>query len=123
LYSISFVPYRFKKKYCPQSELLEYTNYVIDTSGVLANPHIPNIEGAELFRDAKFHTGQWDHNVPYEGKRVGVIGSGCSAAQIVPAIASQVDKLKIFMGKAQWVIRRSDRNYSSVERFITNRNQ
>jgi cation diffusion facilitator CzcD-associated flavoprotein CzcO len=163
LYSISFVPYKFKKKYSPQSELLEYTNYVIDkfdirkyaktnqavtkltynestclwhvevesgeryiarfiidTSGVLANPHIPHIKGAESFRGAKFHTGQWDHNVPYEGKRVGVIGSGCSAAQVVPAIAGQVDKLTVFMGKAQWIIPRSDRNYSSVERFITN---
>ena len=163
LYSISFIPYKFKKKYSPQSELLEYTNYVIDkfdirkyaktnqavtkltynestclwhvevesgeryiarfiidTSGVLANPHIPYIKGAESFRGAKFHTGQWDHNVPYEGKRVGVIGSGCSAAQVVPAIASQVDKLTVFMGKAQWIIPRSDRNYNSVERFITN---
>jgi len=51
---------------------------------------------------------------------VGVIGSGCSAAQVVPAISSQVDKLTVFMGKAQWIIPRSDRNYSSVERFITN---
>jgi len=163
LYSISFVPYEFKKKYSPQSELLEYTNYVIDkfdlrkhaktnqavtkltydeskclwhvevesgeryiarfiidTSGVLANPKIPYIKGAESFRGAKFHTAQWDHNVPYAGKRVGIIGSGCSAAQVVPAIASQVDKLTVFMGKAQWIIPRSDRNYSSVERFITN---
>ena len=162
LYSISFVPYKFKKKYSPQSELLEYTNYVIDkfdlrksaktnqtvtkltydeskclwhvevesgemyiarfiidTSGVLANPHIPCIKGADSFQGAQFHTGQWDHNVPYEGKRVGVIGSGCSAAQVVPAIASQVDKLTLFMGRAQWVIPRSDRNYSSIERFIT----
>jgi len=162
LYSISFVPYKFKKKYSPQSELLEYTNYVIDkfdlrkyaktnqavtkltyndgeglwhvevesgeryiarfvidTSGVLANPHTPYINGAESFRGARFHTGQWDHSVPYEGKRVGVIGSGCSAAQVVPAIASQVDRLTVFMGKAQWIIPRSDRNYSSVERSIT----
>ena len=163
LYSISFVPYKFKKKYSPQSELLEYTNYVIDkfdirkhtktnqtvkkltfneatclwhvevasgesyiarfiidTSGVLANPKIPYIKGAESFRGAKFHTAQWDHNVPYEGRRVGVIGSGCSAAQVVPAIASKVDKLTVFMGKAQWIIPRSERNYSPLERFITN---
>ncbi len=136
LYSISFLPYPFKKQYSPQSELLEYTNYVIDkfdlrkaaktnqtvtelryndseclwhvevatgecytarfiidTSGVLANPHIPDIKGAESFQGAKFHTGQWDHSVPYEAKRVGIIGSGCSAAQVVPAIAGQVDKL------------------------------
>jgi len=163
LYSFSFVPYEFKKKYSPQSELLEYTNYiidkfairqhaktnqavtkltysesecvwhvevesgerysarfVIDTSGVLANPHIPEIEGVGSFRGAKFHTGQWDHSIPYAGKRVGVIGSGCSAAQVVPAIASKVERLTVFMGKAQWIIPRSDRNYSSAERFVTN---
>lgn len=161
LYSISFIPYKFKKKYALQSELLEYTNYiidkfdirkfiktnqtvtkltydeskflwhievesgksytarfVIDTSGVLANPHIPNINGAESFAGAQFHTGQWDHNVHYAGKRVGVVGSGCSAAQVIPAIASKVDTLSVFMGKAQWIIPRSDRNYSVVERFI-----
>ncbi len=163
LYSISFVPYKFKKKYSPQAELLKYTNYVIDkfdlrrrtktnhavttlsynedkgwwhvevesgetyfarfiidTSGVLANPRIPHIDGAESFLGAKFHTAQWDHNETYEGKRVGVIGSGCSAAQVVPAIAGQVDKLTVFMGRAQWIIPRSDRNYSFAERLITN---
>ena len=53
--------------------------FVIDTSGVLANPHIPRIEGAETFKGSMFHSGHWDHSVDYEGKRVGVIGSGCSA--------------------------------------------
>ncbi|MFK7954472.1 MAG: flavin-containing monooxygenase [Lysobacterales bacterium] len=163
LYSISFVPYQFKKQYSPQAELLEYTNhiidkfdlrkraktsqtvttvtyyedeglwhvevesgqtykarFVIDTSGVLANPKIPFIKGAGSFQGAKFHTAQWDHNVPYDGKRVGVIGSGCSAAQVIPAIAKKVDRLTVFMGKAQWIIPRSDRTYSSAERFITN---
>ncbi len=161
LYSVSFIPYKFKKRYSPQSELLEYTNYIIDkfdirkytktnqtvtkltynegkflwhvetesgeryiarfiidTSGVLANPHIPDIQGAETFQGVKFHTAQWDHSVSYEGKRVGVIGSGCSAAQVVPAIASKVGRLTLFMGKAQWIIPRSDRHFSSVERFI-----
>jgi len=161
LYSISFVPYQFKKKYSPQSELLKYTNhvidkfkirkhtrtkqavtrlifseskclwdievasgeryiarFVIDSSGVLANPHHPYINGAESFQGAQFHTSRWDHNVPYEGQRVGVIGSGCSAAQVVPAIARQVRRLTVFMGKAQWIIPRSDRIYSPIERFI-----
>lgn len=94
--------------------------FIIDTSGVLANPKIPDIDGAESFRGTNFQTAQWNHNVPYTGKRVGVIGSGCSAAQVVPAIAGPVEKLTVFMGKAQWIIPRSDRNYSSVERFVTN---
>ncbi len=87
---------------------------------MLANPKIPDIKGAESFQGAKFHTAQWDHNVSYKGKNVGVIGSGCSAAQVVPAIASQVDKLTVFMGTPEWIIPRSDRNYSSIERTIIN---
>ncbi len=161
LYSVSFIPYPFKKTYSPQSELLDYTNYIIDrfglrqqartrqnvtqltyneqehlwhiavesgeqytarfiidTSGVLANPHIPKIKGAETFQGTKFHTARWDHSVPYEGKRVGVIGSGCSGAQVVPAIANKVKHLTLFMGKAQWIIPRSDRQYGPVERYL-----
>jgi len=163
LYSISFVPYPFRKRYAPQSELLSYTHhiinrfrlrehartdqtvtrlvwdegqclwsievasgeryvarFVIDTSGVLANPRTPYIEGAETFQGPSFHTAQWNHDVPYAGKRVGVIGSGCSAAQVVPAIAGQVARLTVFMGRAQWIIPRSDRTYGSLERVITN---
>jgi cation diffusion facilitator CzcD-associated flavoprotein CzcO len=163
LYALSFVPYPFTKRYAPQSELLAYTNhiidkfqlrqsartrqavtqltwdendcvwqvevasgeryvarFVIDTSGVLANPKIPHIEGAETFEGKAFHTAQWDHAVPIAGKRVGVIGSGCSAAQVVPAIAGQVARLTVFMGRAQWILPRSDRNYGAIERYITN---
>lgn len=161
LYSVSFIPYTFKKRYASQSELLEYTNYIIekfdlrkhtkthqevttltydegkflwhvevasgerylarfiiDASGVLANPKIPYITGAESFQGAKFHTAQWDHSISYKGKRVGVIGSGCSAAQVVPAIARQVEKLTVFMGTPEWIIPRSDRHYSSLECFL-----
>jgi cation diffusion facilitator CzcD-associated flavoprotein CzcO len=92
--------------------------FVIDTSGVLANPHIPGIKGADTFKGPMFHSGQWDHSVAYEGKRVAVIGSGCSAAQIVPAIAGKVSRLTLFMGKAQWILPRSDRQYGAVERRV-----
>jgi cation diffusion facilitator CzcD-associated flavoprotein CzcO len=163
LYSISFVPYPFRKRYAPQSELLAYTRhiidkfqlrkhartnqavtmlawdegrcvwnvevasgeryvarFVIDTSGVLANPKTPYIKGAETFQGTSFHTAQWNHDAPHAGKRVGVIGSGCSAAQVVPAIAGQVARLTVFMGRAQWIIPRSDRTYGPLERYVTN---
>ena len=161
LYCISFIPWPFRKSFAPQSELLAYTNhiidsfglrkhartnqtvtrlafdertflwqveteagqrytarFVIDTSGVLANPHIPDIKGAETFKGPMFHSGHWDHSVACEGKRVGVIGSGCSGAQIVPAIAGKVSRLTLFMGKAQWILPRSDRHYGAAERFL-----
>lgn len=92
--------------------------FVIDTSGVLANPHTPHIRGAETFAGAMFHSGNWDHTVGYEGRRVGVVGSGCSGAQIVPAIAGRVARLTLFMGKAQWILPRSDRRYGAIERVV-----
>jgi cation diffusion facilitator CzcD-associated flavoprotein CzcO len=161
LYSISFVAWPFTKTFAPQSELLAYTNhviekfdlrkhaitkqsvttlkydegeslwhveaesgeryaarFVIDASGVLANPHVPGIPGADTFQGPMFHAGHWDHSVSLEGKRVGVIGSGCSGAQIVPAIAGKVSRLTLFMGKAQWILPRSDRHYGTAERFV-----
>ncbi len=161
LYCISFIPFPFKKSFAPQSELLAYTNhiidkfglrkyarmqqavtnlafnestcrwlveteagdsysarFVIDASGVLANPHMPATKGAEAFKGPLFHSGHWDHSVAYAGKRVGVIGSGCSAAQIVPAIADKVARLTLFMGKAQWILPRDDRQYGAIERQL-----
>ncbi|TLS74471.1 NAD(P)/FAD-dependent oxidoreductase [Mariprofundus erugo] len=161
LYSISFIPFPFRKTFSPQSELLEYTNhiiekyglrkhartnqtvssvsydesnclwhietesgdrytarFVIDASGVLANPHIPHIPGAASFNGPIFHAGHWDHTVDYAGKRVGVIGSGCSGAQIVPAMADKVSRLTLFMGRAQWILPRTDRQFSAIERYL-----
>jgi cation diffusion facilitator CzcD-associated flavoprotein CzcO len=92
--------------------------FVIDASGVLANPHVPAIPGADSFPGPLFHAGHWDHSVSLQGKRVGVIGSGCSAAQIVPAIAGSVSRLTLFMGKAQCILPRSDRRYGAAERFL-----
>ncbi len=95
-----------------------HARFIIDTSGVLANPHIPHIQGADTFAGAIFHAGHWDHTVAYAGKRVGVIGSGCSGAQIVPAIADKVARLTLFMGRAQWIMPRSDRQYGALERQL-----
>ena len=46
-----------------------------------------------------------------------MIGSGCSDAQIVPAIADKVSLLTLFMCKAQWIHPRSG-HYGAVERFV-----
>jgi len=85
---------------------------------VLANPKMPYIQGAETFEGTQFHTAQWDHSVSYEGKRVGVIGSGCSGVQVVTAIADKVDRLSVFMRTAEWIIPRSDRTYGAIERYL-----
>ena len=56
---------------------------VIAATGVLHHPHYPDIEGLDTFDGALFHSARWDHDVPLDGARVGVIGTGSTAVQIV----------------------------------------
>ena len=66
-------------------------NAVISAVGQLNRPQLPKIEGRESFAGPAFHSARWDHSVDLAGKRVGVIGTGCSAAQFGPIVAEQVE--------------------------------
>ena len=54
---------------------------VIAATGVLHHPRFPDIPGVESFAGAIFHTARWDHSVPLDGKRVGVVGCGSTGVQ------------------------------------------
>ena len=38
------------------------------------------------FAGPAFHTAEWRHDIDLAGRRVAVVGTGCSAIQVVPAI-------------------------------------
>ena len=59
----------------------------ICATGFLHKPLFPDIPGRESFAGPSFHSSRWDHGVPYDGKRWGVIGSGASGVQITEALA------------------------------------
>lgn len=61
--------------------------------GGFSTPREVHFPGLESFTGQIFHTAEWDHTCDYRGKRVAVIGNGCSAAQVIPSIAKQVSKL------------------------------
>jgi cation diffusion facilitator CzcD-associated flavoprotein CzcO len=73
-------------------------------TGLLRYPNIPEI--FESFRGPKMHSALWDSSVSLEGKRVGVVGSGTSAVQIIPSIAGQVESLISFQRSPSWVFPR-----------------
>lgn len=77
---------------------------VISSVGQLGRPKIPAIPGAEKFAGATWHTARWNHEVSLKGKRVGVIGTGASAYQVVPAILSEVDSVVIFQRHPPWML-------------------
>ncbi|MDZ7918191.1 MAG: NAD(P)/FAD-dependent oxidoreductase [Rhodococcus sp. (in: high G+C Gram-positive bacteria)] len=80
--------------------------FVVSAVGALCEPNIPDIEGLGRFEGPVFHSAQWDHTVDLADKRVAVIGTGASAIQIVPAIASTVAHLDLFQRTAPWIFPR-----------------
>jgi len=70
--------------------------YVVLANGSLTTPKLARIDGMETFKGEAFHTSRWNYHVDLVGKRVGVIGTGASAVQVVPEIAKVVKELYIF---------------------------
>jgi cation diffusion facilitator CzcD-associated flavoprotein CzcO len=81
-------------------------------NGALHLPSMPDIRGRESYAGRSCHSAKWDHTLDLTGKTVGVIGTGASAIQIVPAIASKVKQLHLFQRTPAWVAPRNDHAYS-----------
>jgi 4-hydroxyacetophenone monooxygenase len=77
-------------------------NAVISAVGQLNRPKMPDIPGRDSFRGPAFHSARWDRNADLEGKRVAVIGTGASAAQLIPVVAGQASELVIFQRTPNW---------------------
>ncbi|MFC7958838.1 flavin-containing monooxygenase [Rhodococcoides kroppenstedtii] len=76
---------------------------VITATGQLNRPKVPPIPGLADFAGPIFHTAQWPADLDLTGKRVAIVGSGASAMQVLPAIASTVAHATVFQRSPQWV--------------------
>jgi cation diffusion facilitator CzcD-associated flavoprotein CzcO len=100
------------------------STYVMMAQGTLHVPQFPNLRGVNVqngdscFRGSSFHTAEWDHSVSLEGKRVGVIGSGASAIQLVPEVAKVAKELYVFQRTAPYVQYKSDFSIPGFLKFV-----
>ena len=83
------------------------TQFVVLATGTFHEPKLPGLKGIQTFERPQFHSSRWDYSVTgggpddwkmtkLAGKTVGIIGSGASAAQLVPQLARNVQKLYVF---------------------------
>lgn len=79
-------------------------NAVISAVGQLNIPRYPDVEGVGRFAGASFHSARWEHRHDLSGKRVGVIGTGCSAVQFIPEIAPGCARLTVFQRSPPWLM-------------------
>lgn len=91
---------------------------LVSACGLFNAPAIPDIPGADSFAGKAFHSSRWDHEYDFAGKRVAVIGTGCSAAQFVPVIARQVKSLAVFQRTAAWVSAKPEPMERPLHRFL-----
>ncbi|HET6874536.1 MAG TPA: NAD(P)/FAD-dependent oxidoreductase, partial [Acidimicrobiales bacterium] len=80
--------------------------FLIMGNGPLHRPKLPGLPGIESFKGHTFHTSRWDYE--YTGgdstggldrladKRVGIIGTGATAVQVVPHLAAAAQELWVF---------------------------
>ncbi|MEU2516724.1 flavin-containing monooxygenase [Streptomyces syringium] len=94
---------------------------VVSATGPLSDPKIPDVPGLGTFPGKVFHSSRWDHGYDLRGKRVAVIGTGASAAQIVPAVQPDVERLTLFQRTPPWVLPRFDRRITAAERWLHTR--
>ncbi|HXZ84133.1 MAG TPA: NAD(P)/FAD-dependent oxidoreductase [Myxococcota bacterium] len=98
-----------------KSGLRDQADVVIAATGVLHHPNVPRFPGMESFQGACFHSARWDHRVALDGRRVGVVGTGSTAVQIVSALVPRVAKLVLFQRTAQWVLAQVNPAYTEEE--------
>jgi cation diffusion facilitator CzcD-associated flavoprotein CzcO len=91
-------------------------DFVIAATGVLHHPANPDIPGFSSFDGPCFHSARWDHGVTLARKRVGVVGTGSSAIQIVGAIVDDVAELRLFQRTPQWVAPMENPTYTDEEK-------
>ncbi len=95
---------------------IDHADFIIAATGVLHHPNIPSIPGLETFAGSSFHSARWDHQVKLDGQRVGVIGTGSSAVQIVSALVDRVAEISLFQRTPQWIMPQENPPFSEAEK-------
>ena len=94
---------------------------LIPAMGQLSRPAVPDLPGAGTFAGPRRHTARWDPELDVAGRRVGVIGTGASAIQLVPAIAGTAAHVTVFQRTPPWLLPKPDRRYGPTRRALFRR--
>lgn len=89
--------------------------HVVACVGQLNNPRQPDWPGLADFTGPCFHTSRWDHSVDLTGKRVALVGTGSTSAQVLPPLAEAAGHTYLFQRQPGWVLPKDDRDYPPEE--------
>lgn len=97
-----------------KQQLKHVCQILFNCGGALVVPNPIAFPKQETFQGEIFHSAQWNHNVSLEGKRVIVIGNGCTGTQIVPALirTEKVASVVNIVRSKQWIYPSLDFHYN-----------
>lgn len=90
---------------------------VVSAVGLFTQPVLPELIEEEPFTGTVMHTARWDHSVPITGKRIAVLGTGSTAAQLLPELAEVAEKVYSLQRSPTWILPKPDRPYTARERW------
>lgn len=110
---------RMRRVHGDGEEMTVFAQFVIPASTLFTAPRMPKLAGFDDLRTniPVFHTARWDFTCTggsptdatlskLQGKRVGVIGTGATAVQVVPQVARWAGRLHVFQRTPSYCIPR-----------------
>lgn len=87
-------------------KLEHVSKIVLACQGGLVYPSQLKANGLENFKGEYMHSALWRHDVDFKGKNVVVVGNGCSAAQVIPALLDNYDPklIKQVVRSKHWIM-------------------
>ena len=87
------------------------TRFLVSATGPLSAPQMPSIDGIDDFQGESYHTAQWPpdpsgyggrRDIEFSRKRVGIIGTGATAVQLIQEVAKTAGELFVFQRTPNW---------------------
>jgi cyclohexanone monooxygenase len=91
--------------------------FFISAMGPLSAIYVPDFEGVADFQGELYVPARWPKTgVDYQGKRIGIIGTGATAVQMVPIMAEDARELYVFQRTPPYVIEAQNKKLTDSDR-------
>jgi len=91
---------------------------VVNATGGLSRPAVSSLPGLTDFKGPVMHTARWQAEVNLADRRIGVVGTGASAIQVVPQLVDKATRVVLFQRTPAWILPKRDRPVGPVKRWL-----
>ncbi|PHH67695.1 hypothetical protein CDD82_1202 [Ophiocordyceps australis] len=84
-------------EFCTQDGLKATGRYAVFACGTTHKAYIPEFKKLDEYKGLVIHPSRWPQDVNVKGKKIGIIGQGASALQIIQDVAKQECELTVFI--------------------------